>query len=345
MTRIDSRTSHPADPVRPAAGTAVEEIAAELPHWPRPQAKELARVIAAHEHQGAYATFDADNTTYRGDLEESLLPFLELRGVLTRDTMDPSLTVVPFRDTADRRETLTEYYDRLCAIDDLVAYPWSAQIFSGFTLGRLKEYVDELMAFEGTLPGGGGPPRLSRGMRELYRALRSHGIEVYVVSAASEELVRMLLADPRYGYDVPPQNVIGAGALLRDPATGDVTSSRKEFAAGTYDQEALAERELTSTLLAPLTWCEGKPAAIRTYIDAWRGPVLAAGDTPASDGPMLLRSVDVERGGVRVWVDRGASSRAELARLTADAARRQRELGLPVTADRGWVTVTPEQIA
>ncbi|MEU6845026.1 haloacid dehalogenase-like hydrolase [Streptomyces sp. NPDC046716] len=336
MTRIDSRT-------RPE--TTVDEIAAELPHWPRPQARELARVVAAHEHRGAYATFDADNTTYRGDLEESLLPFLELRGLLTRDTMDPSLAVVPFRDTAGRRETLTEYYGRLCAIDDLVGYPWAAQVFAGFTLGRLKEHVDALMEFEGTLPGGGGPPRVSRGMQELYRVLRSHGIEVYVVSAASEDLVRMLLADPRYGYGLPPGNVIGAGALLRNPATGDVTSSRKELAAGTHDQRALESWELTSTLLAPLTWYEGKPAAIRTHIDAWRGPVLAAGDTPASDGPMLLRSVDVERGGVRLWVDRGNGSLAELERLKTDGARRQRELGGPVTADRGWVTVTPEQIA
>ncbi|WP_353944825.1 haloacid dehalogenase-like hydrolase [Streptomyces sp. HUAS MG91] len=340
MTRADQR---PRPRTHPDA--TVDEIAAELSHWPRPQARELARVVAAHEHRGAYAVFDADNTTYRGDLEESLLPFLELRGVLTRDTMEPSLAVVPFHDTADRRETLTEYYGRLCAIDDLVGYPWAAQIFSGLTLGALKSHVDALMAYEGPLPGGARPPRVSRGMQELYRVLRAHGIEVYVVSAASEDLVRMLLADPRYGYGVPPRNVIGAAALLRDPVTGDVTSSRKELAAGVVDERALAERELTSTLLAPLTWYEGKPAAIRTHIDAWRGPVLAAGDTPASDGPMLLRSVDVEAGGVRLWVDRGDGPLAELERLKADGARRQRELGRPVTADRGWVTVTPEEIA
>ncbi|MYT69529.1 MULTISPECIES: haloacid dehalogenase-like hydrolase [unclassified Streptomyces] len=338
MTRIDPST-------RTRTRTTVDEIAAGLSHWPRPQAGELAEVVAAHEHSGAYAVFDADNTTYRGDLEESLLPFLELRGVLTRDTVDPALAVVPFRDTAGRRETLTEYYARLCALDDLIAYPWAAQVFAGFTLRELRGHVDALLAFEGALPGGGGPPRVSRGMQELYRVLRAHGIEVYVVSAASEDLVRMLLTDPRHGYGLPPGNVIGASALLRDPSTGDVTSSRKEIAAGTYDEQALSDWELTSTLLAPLTWCEGKPAAIRTHIDAWRGPVLAAGDTPASDGPMLLRSVDVERGGVRLWVDRANGSAAELERLKADGARRQRELGLAVTADQGWVTVTPEEIA
>ena len=60
--------------------------------------------------------FDADNTTYRYDLE-SLLPYLENRGVLTRDTLDPSLKLIPFKDSADYRESLTSYYYRLCEID------------------------------------------------------------------------------------------------------------------------------------------------------------------------------------------------------------------------------------
>ncbi|MET9494954.1 HAD family hydrolase [Streptomyces sp. NPDC006552] len=324
--------------------TAVRKVTAELKHWPRRQAAQLARVIVAHRDQGAYAAFDADNTSYRNDLEESLLPFLEKKGVLTRSTMDPSLKVIPFKDTATHQETLTEYYGRLCEVDDQVCYPWAAQIFAGFTLKQLKGYVDELLAYKGSLPGGARPPEFSAGMRELYHALRSHGIEVYVVSAASEDLVRMVLADPKYGYDVKPENVLGVAALLKDRRTGAVTSSRKEIAAGTFDQKALADRELTSTLWAPATWYEGKPAAISTYIDAWKKPVLAAGDTPRSDGPMLFRSVDVARGGVRVWVNRKDSSMKELTAMKADGVRRQKELGQKVTADKRWVTVTPEQI-
>ncbi|MFJ8824659.1 haloacid dehalogenase-like hydrolase [Streptomyces sp. NPDC102467] len=324
--------------------TAVRTIAAQLKHWPRPQATRLARVIAAHKDQGAYATFDADNTTYRNDLEESLLPFLETKGVLTRNTMDPSLKVIPFKDTATHKETLTEYYNRLCEVDDQVCYPWAAQIFSGFTLKQLKGYIDELLAYDKPLPGGAKPPEFSDGMRELYHALRSHGIEVYVVSAASEDLVRMVLAEPKYGYDVKPENVLGVAALLKDRRTGDVTSSRKEIAAGTFDQKALQNRELTPMLWAPATWYEGKPAAISTYIDAWKKPILAAGDTPKSDGPMLFRSVDVAHGGVRVWVDRKDSYMKELNAMKADGAKRQKELGQKVTADKRWVTVTPDEI-
>ncbi|MCK7622422.1 haloacid dehalogenase-like hydrolase [Streptomyces sp. RS10V-4] len=340
-----------------AAGTAprAAAAAAELKHWPAPVAEQLGTVLADHDHQGGYAVFDADNTTYRNDLEEALLPFLENKGVLTRATMDSSLKVIPFKDTPDHKESLYSYYNRLCEVDDQVCYPWAAQIFSGFTLKQLKGYVDELMAYRKPIPAeyyaNGKPtrtevqaPRPSPGMQELYRALRRHGIEVYVVSAASEDLVRMVLSDPEYGYDVKPANVIGVAMLLKDRATGDVTSARKEIAAGRFDPAELADRELTPTLWAPLTWYEGKPAAISTYIDPWRRPVLVAGDTPKSDGPMLFRSTDVRHGGVRVWVNRKDSAMKELDAMKRANARRQKELGQPVTADKRWLTVTPEQI-
>lgn len=63
-----------------AAGADGKAVAAQLQHWPAPVAEKLGQVIEDHAHQGAYAVFDADNTTYRYDLEESLLPYLEMRG-------------------------------------------------------------------------------------------------------------------------------------------------------------------------------------------------------------------------------------------------------------------------
>lgn len=342
-----------------APGKSARAAATGLTHWPKPVAAKLGRVIAANEDKGAYAVFDADNTTYRHDLEESLLPFLEMKGVLTRKSMDPSLKVIPFKDTATHKESLYSYYNRLCEVDDQVCYPWAAQIFSGFTLKRLKGYVDDLLAYDKPIPATYYDehgkvtkteverPEFSPGMQELYKSLRAHGIEVYVVSAASEDLVRMVLADPKYGYGVKPQNVIGVGLQLKDPKTGRVTSSRKEIAEGRFgpkDRARLAKYELTPNLWAPLTWYQGKPAAISTYIDEWQKPVLVAGDTPVSDGPMLFHSADVRHGGVRVWVNRKDSYMKQLDGMKRKNAARQRELGQPVTADKRWLTVTPEQI-
>ncbi|GAA3081995.1 haloacid dehalogenase-like hydrolase [Streptomyces rectiviolaceus] len=331
------------------------KTAAELKHWPKPVATKLGKVIAKNGHKGAYAVFDADNTTYRNDLEESLLPFLEMKGVLTRKSMDPSLKIIPFKDTAKHKESLYSYYNRLCEVDDQVCYPWAAQIFSGFTLKELKGYVDELLAYDKPIPAEYyedgkltktevEAPEFFTGMQELYKSLRKHGIEVYVVSAASEDLVRMVLSDPKYGYNVKPENVIGVGLQLKDRKTGEVTSSRKEIAEGRFDQKKLAKRELTPNLWAPLTWFQGKPAAINTYIDEWKKPVLVAGDTPVSDGPMLFHSADVEHGGARVWVNRKDSYMKQLDGMKQKNADRQRELGQKVTADKRWLTVVPDEI-
>ncbi|MBL8337157.1 MAG: hypothetical protein JNM97_10305, partial [Rhodoferax sp.] len=39
-----------------------------LQHWPAAAAERLRTLIRRHAHQGAYAVFDADNTTYHHDL-------------------------------------------------------------------------------------------------------------------------------------------------------------------------------------------------------------------------------------------------------------------------------------
>lgn len=328
----------------------------DLQHWPAQAAARLRALIAANAHQGAYAVFDADNTSYHHDLVGSLLPFMEARGVLTRDTMHPSLKIIPFRDANGQRETLHSYYFRLGEIDDQVGYPWASQIFAGFTLRELKGHLDDMLAAASTIPAqyyegerlvqvDVEPPRLQRGQQELYHALMAHGIEVYVVSAAAEELVRMVLADPRYGYHVKPQNVIGVSLLLRDRRSGEVTTARKRISEGRYDPTALLDHELTHTLWAPLPWYEGKQAAIHTYIHPWKRPVLVAGDTPASDGPMFFRAPDVERGAMRLFVSRKPDYHDRIHAMQKHHALAQSDHGHPVTAERNWIIVTPDEIA
>jgi len=89
-----------------------------LRHWPEQAAARLNALIAANAHRGAYAVFDADNTSYHHDLVGSLLPFMEMRGLLTRDTMHPALKLIAFKDVGGRRESLHSYYFRLGEIAD-----------------------------------------------------------------------------------------------------------------------------------------------------------------------------------------------------------------------------------
>ena len=244
---------------------------------------------------------------------------------------------------------------RLCEVDDLVCYPWVAQIFSGFTLAELKGYVDELMALDAPIPvryydgeavveDAVNPPKPFEGMQELYARLMENGIEVYVVSAASEELVRMVASDPQYGYNAKPENVLGVNMLLKDRETGVLTTSRFQIRDGDYDPEANAGLELTPYLVNPMTWYEGKLGTIIGWIDQWRRPVLVAGDTPISDGYMLLNGTDVDAGGLRVWVNRRDKYTKAVQDWAAESAATQGELGQAATADKNWVVVDPEAL-
>ncbi len=322
-----------------------------LANW---TAAERAAIDAALSgvRPGDYATFDADNTLWAGDLEESLLPWLENHGFLHADRLDPLLKPVPMLPG----ESLYGYYHRLCEVDDNLCYPWIAQAFSGLSLKVLKQQVDAMMADGRPIPvryrAGGRdvsgtvmPPRILPGQRRLLAALRARGIRIYIVTASLEELVRMVVSDPRYALDVPPERVIGVTMLLRDPATGAVTTARQQIAKGhfldtVYSPHHHARMVLTPTLWAPLTWHEGKVAAIRTYIDPVRRPLLAAGDS-VSDWPMLFYA-----DGLRIWVERRATPNAALRarrRFMADAAR-GRESGAEAF-DRHWITPFQRDLA
>lgn len=327
----------------------------KLKHWPAEAANALDAMIAENAHSGRYAVFDMDNTSYQYDLEESLLPYLENKGVITRDTMDPSLKLVPFKDTPEHNETLYSFYNRLCEIDDAICYPFAVQIFSGIPLRELKGYVDELLALNETVPTAYydddvytqievNPPKIFTGQTELYNKLMNNGIEVYVVSAASEELVRMVAADPKYGYNVKPENVIGVTVAMRNTTSGDLTSARKQIAEGTYDEEANLDLEMTPFLWAPATWKTGKWAAILSYISHWKRPILVGGDTPDSDGSMLFQGVDVGRGGIHLWVNRKDKYFEEINEMKKEYAAEQKAEGMPVTADKNWVTVVPKDL-
>ena len=332
------------------------EASLSLPSWPLEQAEALRTLIRAYAHKGAYAVFDADNTTYQHDLVGAFLPYLEQRGVLGRDKLAEGLKIIPFQDSPGFHESLNSYYWRLGEIDDQVGYPWASQVFSGLTLRELKGHLDGMLALkeplaaeaivEGQLQAQLHPvPRMLRGQQELFAALRHHGIEVFVVSAAAEELVRMIVSDHRYGYHVKPENVIGVSLVLKNRQTHALTTARKLIAQGVYQPDALLDFELTHTLWAPMPWYEGKYAAIRSYIHKWKRPILVAGDTPQSDGPMFFRGPDVAAGGLRLFMARGDVHWGKMQALQAEHGQAQAEHGMSVTAHQNWLRVSPEEIA
>ncbi|WP_300457795.1 hypothetical protein [Desulfobacula sp.] len=117
--------------------------------------------------------------------------------------------------------------------------------------------------------------------QELRAFLFEKGINVYVVTASQEELVRMVVADPKYGFDIPSSSVIGMRLALR--------SSNAKNVLGQYDKnlnQNYYESMITSSLSGITTWYSGKVAAIKEYVDPVKKPVLVAGNSE-SDFAML----------------------------------------------------------
>jgi len=204
--------------------------------------------------------------------------------------VDPSLHLIPFHPD----DTLTSYGFKLCNIDHKIGYSWFAKIFSGFTLTQLKEWVDELFALNGRviqckywknyqlvnyLPES---PRIYPAQRELINTLQANGIEVYIITAALEELTRMIVSDPKYGLNVKPENVIGISCLLKNRKTQEVTTARKQIAEGHFWDEKFSKEdhyamEVIPCTLSPDPLYIGKLAVLKEYIHPIKQPILVAG--------------------------------------------------------------------
>ncbi|MBA4791336.1 MAG: haloacid dehalogenase-like hydrolase [Rhizobiales bacterium] len=116
--------------------------------------------------------------------------------------------------------------------------------------------------------------RLTPEIACIQHALMAAGIDVFVVSASCEEVVKVFACDPRYGYNLPEANVYGIRMQRRD---------------GRMDWRPAQNW--------PITWGPGKVDAIRrTFVDARGfGPLAVFGDSDG-DFNMLSEFPDTELG-------------------------------------------------
>lgn len=59
---------------------------------------------------------------------------------------------------------------------------------------------------------------------------------------------------------------------------------------------------------------------------------------------MLFHGVDVSKGGIHLWINKSEANMAEMNGMITNNTAAQVAEGLPVTADKNWVIVTPEEI-
>lgn len=76
---------------------------------------------------------------------------------------------------------------------------------------------------------------------------------------------------------------------------------------------------------------------------------MAAGDSTGSD-TYMLESVNVERGGIKLWINRKPGNPWKTRRPGGLSSMRtspppsQNELNMPVTANKNWIFIDPDTI-
>jgi phosphoserine phosphatase len=322
-----------------------------LSHWTPERTEQIQRAVSVALEQNPdakpYAVFDADNTIWQHDLEEGLLAYMSANGLIDfREGLPTHLRPIPLQSD----DTPFSYYDRMCEVDHSVCYLWIAQIFSGRSLGDLRGHIADMMDLGGMIqapmPNGEYKtvpvPRLFPAQIELMHWLQANDVDVWIVSAALEEMVRMVASDPKYGLGLAPERVIGVNLML-EQSDGQVNVGAMERDQGKngtdyYFSEERMQWTLTAYPFAPLTWYGGKVAAIQEWIHPSQRPLLVAGDSP-NDFYMQFY-VDVENAGVRLRIHRKDSHKQK---LLIEQKRRvaNSEDSSPM---QGWIEVTAEDL-
>jgi phosphoserine phosphatase len=276
-----------------------------LKDWPAASRDRLIERLGQVK-SGDFAVFDADNTLWQHDVTESLLVWMERRGVREVSSLPPVLRPLD----PDPHPTLWSYYRHLCHHSVDVGYLWVVQIFAGLRIAEQAELLDDMLSSDERLcttelVGGAlkeveiERPRPFLAQIGLIEELKRRGVDVWVMSASPEDLVRTLLMHPHTGFGVDPDRVCGVNLVLQgeDPTLDCGAFCRARGVAG-WRNPAWQHRTLSSTPVAPLTWYEGKVSGIRAWVNADRAPFLVAGDS-SNDLPMQ-KGVDPR--GVRVRV-------------------------------------------
>jgi phosphoserine phosphatase len=163
-----------------------------------------------------------------------------------------------------------------------VSYPWIIYLYAGMAEAEAREAAERAndaalhdsldtytIASSAKLPGKAGVVslngykkglRLTPEMSNLMNVLRDSGFDVYVCSASHETAIRVSAGLPKYGYNVPPENVIAMKTKMEN---------------GVY----LGEYDYSNDY--PQTRHEGKTKAIQQILVSkyGYGPVFVAGDS------------------------------------------------------------------
>ena len=211
----------------------------------------------------AFAVFDFDNTCIVNDITEATLAYMARHNLFK----DKNLLGGKSEDTENEiysKAIFDNYYNLLEENKVKEAYEFISQILSGFNINEVSPLIDRVINFEGKnittdklfdreIAKGLKPREQITGLINL---LKSNGIEVWIITASIEVLVKEAVK-----YFNIQAKVIGV-------------------------KNTIIDNTFTAQLEKPLSMFEGKVECIKKFIDPKKSPLLGAGDS-IYDLPML----------------------------------------------------------
>lgn len=175
--------------------------------------------------------------------------------------MNGSMPLEKIRETPQYQDFIAKIpflYEGYCSQTEIGAdygYPWLLYLLAGYTVGEVKILAAEAISFElanslskqswqspENFITKAGPVsysfktglRVIPEMQNLISTFKSHGIDVFIVSASYKPVVETFSGIGNFGYNVPPENVIamelqttGDGVILPDYKEGWVKTQRQ----------------------------------------------------------------------------------------------------------------------
>ncbi|MBC3934809.1 haloacid dehalogenase-like hydrolase [Undibacterium sp. CY7W] len=238
------------------------------------------------------------------------------KGMAGSRTLEDIVTTEQFLDFRAKLYFLYEAVNDTHGVN--VGYPWVIYFFANMTVSEVRKLaeashdtnlgmglVKAKFTSPASLPGKAGviTTSHSQGIRlctevaTLMDTFRHHGFDVYVSTASLEDVVAEFATNPKYGYHVKRENVLG----LRLEQDGEVYKNayRKNWT---------------------LNWGPGKTIVIKQELVAKKGygPVFVAGDSDG-DYDMLRDFPETEVGLIVNRLKKGKIG--ELSKAAADALK------------------------
>jgi hypothetical protein len=310
-------------PGDPSASAGQSVPALDKAGWTDTVYEKLTGIIAGSAGQDKKVVFDFDNTTQARDIGEAVLARAQQTNAIDPASLSPAM-FPPFTAAGGEQMTISkgvsDYFEAVLdsggdadPFREYSSLPMPASAFYGRTVGDVVAQTTavydggsgaaDLKSGKQSMILGAGRPFIYPQMADLYGNLRSHGYDVWIVSAGVAWAVRWMVQNAlnpaivaKYGKDaaLPLDHVVAITQLMKDRSTGKLVSDYQlthqtpDAAYINLEPARIAQLEILGLPDGLGSWRGGKTGAIDNVIT--RGELFMAGGDSFGDVEMLNRA-------------------------------------------------------